>query len=248
MRAFRFPALVLGLVCVSTALLADRDDDRHGPPRVTFFEHADFRGGSITLEAGQSIENLAHRTLSNGANANDRISSIRVEEGAEAVVFSDAGFRGEPLRLLRDVRDLSAFSDRNGGRWNDAISSIRVEAIRGGRLPGPARPDLHEVEQTIRRAYRDVLQREPDEPGFRVYRGRMIDERWSEQQVREALRRTEEFRRMAERIIAKAYRDLLGRAPDEPGRRTYTEAMIRQGWTEEGVRNAIRRSDEYRRR
>jgi hypothetical protein len=49
-----------------------------------------------------------------------------------------------------------------------------------------------------------------------------------------------------ERIVAKAYRDLLGRDAEPDGIRNYTQHMLRDGWTEEQVRNSIRESQEYR--
>src|SRR5947208_833846 len=111
MHAFRLLAVTLMSVGTGAVLLADRAEERRESnrhPRVTLFEHADFRGGSITLEPGQGVENLSRWNFSNGQNANDRISSILIEGGIEVIVYPDARFRGEPLRLNRDVRDLSA--------------------------------------------------------------------------------------------------------------------------------------------
>ncbi len=134
MRAFRFPALLLGLACV-TAFAGrddhdgDRDRDRHGPEhraRVTFYEHADFRGAAFTLEVGQDAENLTRVNFVRGPRANDRISSIRIEGDLTVLVYRDAYFRGGVLRLTHDVRNL-AESERD---WNDTISSIRVERSR----------------------------------------------------------------------------------------------------------------------
>jgi hypothetical protein len=143
MRAFRLPALLLCLTCLAAFAAPgdrDRDDkrdgdrDRHGPgpdrrPRVTFYEHADFRGASFTLEAGEDAPNLTRMNFFHGPNANDRISSIRIEGGATVLVFRDARFRGGMLRLTHDVHNLSEI-ERG---WNDAISSIRVEKFGGGR-------------------------------------------------------------------------------------------------------------------
>lgn len=257
MRAFRFPAWLLSLTAAATLFAGDDHDrnsdrDRRGPdrgPRVTFYEHADFRGASFTLEPGDDVENLTRVRLSNGADANDRISSIRIDGGLTVLVYRDARFRGGVLRLTHDVRNL-AESERD---WNDTISSVRFERF-GGRPPPSGRPDRDDradwkrYDQIIERAYRDILLRAPDESGLRSYRTRMIEDKWSEQQVREALRRTEEFRIVAERIVAKAYRDLLGREPDAGGGRMFRDRILRDNWTEEDVRNAIRKSPEYRER
>lgn len=94
--------------------------------RVTFYEHADFRGTSFTLDVGEQVVNLTHQRFENGARANDRISSIRIEGNLEVAVFQDAGFRGEGMRLEHSVRDLS----RLPGEWNDHISSVRIPRDR----------------------------------------------------------------------------------------------------------------------
>jgi hypothetical protein len=50
------------------------------------------------------------------------------------------------------------------------------------------------VDDVIYRAYRDVLRREPDAGGLATYRQRMIREGWSEQQLRQALLESDEYR------------------------------------------------------
>ena len=51
------------------------------PDAVRVYENDRFGGGSMCISRGEMISNLAHRQLSNGANANDRISSHRWERG-----------------------------------------------------------------------------------------------------------------------------------------------------------------------
>ena len=60
------------------------------------------------------------------------------------------------------------------------------------------------VEQVIRRAYQDILQRDPDQSGMRTYRSRMIDDGWTEQDVRQALRESPEYRELNTMTMAKA--------------------------------------------
>lgn len=249
-------ALVLGVVTLPSARAHDREDERsRGRPRVILYERADFRGGAITLYPGEAIEDLERVAFDSGRRANDRISSIRVEGGAAALLNIDGRFRGDTLRVTRDVRDLGELELR--GRlqsWDDQISSVRVEAPRHDRGPdsGPDR-DRHEwrgdPDKIVRRAYQDILERDPDESGLRTYRSRMIDQDWDEQMVRESLRRSDEYRGpVVNRIIGRAYRDVLGREPDASGLEHYRNAVIRQGMTEDELRNDLRRSDEFRNR
>lgn len=103
-------------------------DHRGGPrrlPTVTLYEHADFRGASLTLTIGQDLPNLDWARFDNGSRINDRISSIRIEGPVELVAFEHAGFGGRVLATGHDIRNL----DWIQGRWNDVISSLRVRPL-----------------------------------------------------------------------------------------------------------------------
>ncbi len=107
-----------------------------------------------------------------------------------------------------------------------------------------------DVEQVIRRAYDDILHREPDRDGMRTFRSHMIDDGWTEQDVREALRKSQEFDRRssesADKIVRRAYQDLLHREPDHNGLVTFRNHILHDGWDEHDVRQAIAKSPEYR--
>lgn len=49
-----------------------------------------------------------------------------------------------------------------------------------------------------------------------------------------------------ERIITRAYEDVLGRQPDKEGMRHFRSRMIDERWDEARVRAALRDSEEYR--
>jgi TorA maturation chaperone TorD len=105
-------------------------------------------------------------------------------------------------------------------------------------------------EAIIRRAYQDILGRDPDAEGMRTYRSNIVDRGWTEQDVREALRNSPEYQTgaartaSADRIINRAYQDILGRQPDPEGLNTYRRNIIERGWDEQDVRTALRRSQE----
>jgi TorA maturation chaperone TorD len=104
----------------------------------------------------------------------------------------------------------------------------------------------------VRRAYQDILGRDPDPEGLRTYRSNIIDRGWTEQDVREALRNSPEYQSgaartaSADRIIRRAYQDILGREPDPSGLETYRRNIVERGWDEQDVRTALRRSSERR--
>ena len=126
-------------------------------------------------------------------------------------------------------RDLSSRSDYY--RYSTNRRSMRPEVI-------------------IRRAYQDILGRDPDPEGLRTYRSNIVDRGWTEQDVREALRNSPEHQTgpartaSADRIIRRAYQDILGRQPDPEGLDTYRRNIIDRGWDEQDVRTALRRSQE----
>lgn len=105
-------------------------------------------------------------------------------------------------------------------------------------------------EVVIRRAYRDILGRQPDAEGLRHYEGRMLKEGWTEQDIRESLRNSPEYsthgrqQESADRIVRQAYQQILGRDPDAEGLRDYRQAIVEDGWEEHDVRQALSRSRE----
>ena len=158
---------------------------------------------------------------------------------------------------MSDVRDLSA------NDWNDTISSVQVRRTGGGggngngngNGPGFGRGrGQGNVEQVIRRAYQDILQRDPDQSGMRTYRSRMIDDGWTEQDVRQALRESAEYRELntmtmakAQDIVRQAYLSILRREPDDASR-GYVEAVFRRKMTKDQLERELRNSPEYRNR
>ena len=108
-----------------------------------------------------------------------------------------------------------------------------------------------DVDVIIRRAYEDILHRAPDRDGLLLYRHRMLDEGWTEWDLREVLRNSPEAfsqrEAYAERVIRRAYQDILRREPDRGGLMTYRRRILEDGWDEQDVRQALRTSPEKRR-
>ena len=149
-----------------------------------------------------------------------------------------------------ELRRYRVLMDENGWREADVRRDLtqRTDYRRYSSRGRSFQPDV-----VIRRAYQDILARDPDPEGLRSYRDKMIREGWSERDVREALRNSPEFASMdrrhasADRIIERAYRDILGRDPDPSGMETYRRNIVENGWDEQDVRQALLRSPEYRR-
>jgi uncharacterized protein DUF4214 len=113
------------------------------------------------------------------------------------------------------------------------------------------------AEAVVGRAYQDILGRDPDPNGLRDYTNKIVNEGWSEWDVRNALRRSDEYAATggpavrfrtasADRIIRRAYLDILGREPDPAGLESYRRNILEEGWDEYDVRRALIRSPERR--
>jgi hypothetical protein len=230
---------VAGAVAWSSPALAQRWG-RERTPRAgaCFYEDTDYRGDYFCAREGDSVFSLP-------GDINDRISSIRLFGGVQVVVFSGERLTGRSARFDEDVRSL------RGSRWNDRISSFEVRQAAISARPG-GRGFQGDPDRIVRRAYQDVLGREPDSAGLRLYRSRLIDDGWTEQQVREALRQSPEFREKnamtrekAEEIVRRAYLSVLKREPDA-GAAGYVNRVLRERWSQADVERELRRSPEYR--
>jgi hypothetical protein len=148
-----------------------------------------------------------------------------------------------------DERELRRYRDHMlEDHWTE--SDIRDD-LRGRSDYGRhSQRRVEDPERVVRRAYQDILHRDPDPQGMRTYRSHMIDDNWTEQDVRNALRKSEEHGsragESADKIVRRAYQDILGREPDRSGLDGYRSKILNQGWDEHDVREALKRSPEYR--
>jgi len=137
-------------------------------------------------------------------------------------------------------------------RWNRS-ETPSAAADEHDKTRAHRRYRHEDADRIVRRAYQDILDREPDEAGLRQYRSRIIDDGWSEAQVREALRKSPEYRQKstmtrqkAQEIVRRAYLAVLKREPDA-GSRGYVDRVLREKWTQSDVERELRKSPEYRR-
>jgi hypothetical protein len=160
---------------------------------VCFYEDAEYRGDYFCVEAGDSVSSMP-------SGMNDRISSLKIFGRAEVTVFKDVRYEGHSTRFTHDVRNLG----HEG--WNDKVSSLEVRGGGGHRSysddrhrdsgsQGSSRHDVSrsQAEQIVRRAYRAVLDRDPD-PGSQGYVERVYRDGWTQQDVERDLRKSAEYR------------------------------------------------------
>jgi hypothetical protein len=235
-----FAATCLGLLLCAAD--AEAQFGGQGVPRegACFYRDADYRGRSFCLQSGDQLDSLP-------GYADEEVSSIRVYGRVEVVVYRDSRFRGESRQFTSNVRDLQ---DEN---FNDRIQSVEVRSrgYGGGNRPGSGSQNPDRI---VRRAYQDLLDREPDRAGMRLYRSRIIDDGWTEQQVREALRKSPEYKEKhtmtwpkAQEVVRRAYLAVFNREPDAASR-GYVERVFRDKWTQADVERELKKSPEYRQR
>lgn len=271
----RWTALALMSGVFATFAATQAKAQRFGRPDTPqtgacFYRDANFQGDYFCVRSGDAIDSLP-----NGMN--DQISSIRTfGRGVEVTVFQNRRFEGRAQRF-EDVRNL-----KNEG-WNDRLSSLRVQDFsRGGGFGRDRDRDRDRdrgdrgdrgrdfgngngngngnqgnrngnADVIVRRAYQDVLNREPDQDGLRIYRSHIIDDNWSEDQVRNDLRRSSEFRNRSQeitrdratQIVRQAYLSVLNREPDG-GSQPYVDRVMREKWSQQDVERELRNSPEYR--
>jgi hypothetical protein len=239
-------SLMVLTFCASIAVLAScsRASSQRwetGPePRegACFYRDTYFHGPSFCGEAGQGFETMP-------SSANDRVSSIRLYGGAAVTLYERSHFRGDSRRFHIHVTNLGRED------FNDRISSVRIESSDGSRARSQEAFG-EDSDAIVRRAYQDILERDPDPTGMRVYQSHLVDNGWTEQQLRIDLRLSPEYRerttmtpRKAEETVRRAYLAVLKREPDQ-GSRGYVNSVLRDGWTQPDVEHELRQSSEYR--
>ena len=146
----------------------------------------------------------------------------------------------------RELRRYEALMLRYGWSERDVRNDLSGRTdYRRYRNDTGTRPNA-----AIRSAYLDILGREPDPEGLRAYRQNMVRDGWTEQDVREALRNSAEYANLrnesADRIVRRAYLDVLRREPDPEGLAAYRQQVLENGWEYHDVRQALMRSPERR--
>jgi hypothetical protein len=235
--------LSTGVVLAASSGAAAQGWGTPSPPRegVCLYKDADYRGQYFCVRAGEDLSSIQD-------GMNDRVSSIRIYGRAEVVVFRDPRFRGRSARFDTSIRNLK---DED---WNDTISSLQVDAYRGRSRDHQSYGRQQDPDRIVRRAYEDILEREPDPAGLRLYRSRIIDDGWTEARVRETLRNSPEYRQKhtmtrekAQEIVRQAYLAVLEREPD-PGSKGYVDKVLKDKWTQQDVERELRKSAEYRKK
>lgn len=102
------------------------NDQYYGGNEVVMYSECGFRGKATAVRVGE------HSKIQNLGFPNDDLSSLRVPNGLEVIIYEDSKFRGASARIDQDI---DCF-DRS---WDNAASSIRVNRV-GGSVSRPGFP------------------------------------------------------------------------------------------------------------
>lgn len=215
---WRFAPALVGAFIVSMPAVASAQP-RWGRPTVPrdgacFYRDAGFRGDYFCVPAGADLANIPR-------GLNDEISSIRTFGRAEVTVYRDRRFSGRAERFGGDVWNLrnqgwndrlsslrvdswrggsgygygSGYGNGNGYGYGSRSGYGNGEGYGYGSGSGYGndRRDVVRAEEIVRRAYLDVLRREPDSAS-RAYVDRVLRDNWSQNDVERELRRSAEYR------------------------------------------------------
>ena len=173
----------------SSAAMAQRWGSEPTPrDGACFYQDAGYRGEYFCVRAGESLGFVPD-------GLNNRISSIRLFGSARVKVYEQRRFEGRSVRFGDDVRNL-----KDQG-WNDMISSLEVRGRESNDQRYSSghhdrdRMTRSQAEDVVRRAYREVLRREPDS-GSRGYVDKVFRDGWTQRDVESELRKSDEYRRM----------------------------------------------------
>lgn len=274
-------AWILGASTMATAVVVATTQPRWGQPTTPesgacFYRQPNFGGSYFCAASGENIESMSR-------GMTGQISSIRRFGAADVTIFQNSRYAGRWTRLGGDVMNLkgegwndrlssirvgrshgrnragsgSGYGVQDSDRQNGSgLGRIETTAWREDlAVPGNGRYNRAgaSADATVRRLYQEVLQRDVDPQGLTDFRNHMMNDGWSEQDVREALLQSPEYRQRtvptpqqnAEQLVARAYRAILGREPD-PASRVYVDKVLRENWTEADVSRELRNSPEYR--
>ena len=212
-------------------------------------------GGEVTLTRDE-IAKLPQRTLTEQPTSFPEPIAFKGPSLREVLML--AGATGGDIKTVEDANQMieADYVDLLGHRPDYAAlqyyrSRVLDDRWTAARLNAALRASPEFAHRNLPRlvdlAYLAELGRRPD-PKTRTICVRLVAARnWSESDLRQELRRSEEARRFrARKTVRLAYRTVLGREPDAVGMARY-QTRVLGGWTLRQLEDRLARSIEYRR-
>lgn len=121
------------------------------PNQAILFEHVNYDGEALYLEAGQEFSDLREAGMQGGKTWNDKISSIKIGKDAMVRVWTDINYTGiSQLYPKKNEKGYVSYTSLHGEGWGDKISSLevldRVSTFRAGHSEKPKEPQAEQYE------------------------------------------------------------------------------------------------------
>ena len=220
-----------------------------GPVRVVVFERARFGGASTWLNRDTADLSAYSRGQSEPGSWDRAISSVQVEPAPPGPTFTVWQKRDAERAVRAVYRDILSRDPDNSG-----LRFYLGRLVTAGWSEAQLRQALHASDEfkhrdlaaIVRRCYREALGRDPDGSGMASYT-RALDRGQTEAELLAELRRSREGQDYhIGQVIARAYREILKREVDPAGMETYRRLVRDKAYDEGRIRDALRRSEEYK--
>jgi hypothetical protein len=177
-----------------------------GDVEIVAYEKAGFKGDALRVI--ESTRDLTGRPFlgSVAQTWNDRIASLRVERTRGRDRDREPGHgrpRVDPEKVVKDTFTGYLGREPRPDEARDFRSRIADQGWTAQMLAEHLRNDAHyrteAAEAIVRRAYRDVLERDVDPAGLKQYTAVVLRRGWTESDVRDDLRKSAEYRKKVKR-------------------------------------------------
>jgi len=155
-----------------------------GNAMVTVYRDANFRGQSSVIGSG-NMPDLRQ------IGFNDRLSSYRVDVG-------NYGNGGYGNNYPNGTYGNNYPNNYPNGTYGTAVPRGEVINRRGEVVGGQPRMNRRAAESMVRQSYRNVLGRDADVEGLRSWTDQVQANNWTERDLEQAMRHSDEFRTLRE--------------------------------------------------
>ena len=120
------------------------------PNQAILFEHVNYDGEALYLEAGQEFSDLREAGMQGGKTWNDKISSIKIGKNAKVLLCDDIGYGGTRIPLEADGQWIKNIPTLHPEGWGDRVSSLKVRMLNEdweleNKLPKRAGSTRHDI-------------------------------------------------------------------------------------------------------
>ncbi len=197
----------------------------------------------LVLDDGYDYESIQHRIdwehngmngRYRGANQGQNYYEYQRIDRMISSAYRDT-FRSQPDRdQFRDYRRSILNEGWSEAQFKQQLNRERAQIWR-------------DLQDAVTVAYEELLERKPSTVNRDRYVEAMFNDRWSNKQLYDEIRKSREYQYdRPNRIIKAAYRNVLLREVDQGAIEPLRQSIVKQNWKLIDVENNLRKSKEYR--